>query len=253
MSKDILGSQLGSSYSEYVATMHADGTGESSSLFDATGAPPYAMSCSPSRSYVAYMDDLRSGLYGKIVIRNITAESYTGMQDVELLFNPSIKSFDWSADGNKLVYSTTQEVRLRDWNDFVGTTDTLVTSESNLEFVSWKYGGRVAFVYTAASGTARHLSLVYSDGSARTDIAASSAIDKPQISSSNTNEVYGIAGSSYVKVTVTTYASTEVAANFSGEMPYLSPNADKVVYSKSGESSGIYVLDIAAGTETKVK
>jgi len=85
------------------------------------------------------------------------------------------------------------------------------------------------------------------------DLAAASSVDKPQISSSNTNEVFGVVGSSYVKVNVNTGISTEVVSSFSGETPYLSPNADKVVYSKSGESSGIYYMDVATGTETKIK
>ena len=46
--KDILGSQVGSSYSEYVQTIYPTGTGESASLFSVTDAPPYAMTCSPT-------------------------------------------------------------------------------------------------------------------------------------------------------------------------------------------------------------
>lgn len=251
VSKDILNSQLSSSYTEYVATMNSSGTEISSSLFSATGAPPYYMSCSPTRDYVAYLDDLRSGSFGKVVIRNITTESYTGMKDMELLFDPKIKSFDWSNDGNTIVYCTTQEVRTRDWNDFTGSSDALVTSESNLEFVSWKYGDRIAFVHT--SGSNKLLSLISAEGSARVDLAAASSVDKPQISSGNTSEVYGIAAGSYVKVNVNTGATTEVSSSFSGMTPRLSPDAAKIIYSKSGEETGIYVLVIAAGTETEIK
>jgi len=251
VSKDILNSQLGSSYSQYVATIYPSGTGESSSLFNTTAATPYYMSCSPTRNYVAYMDELQSGLFGKVVIRNISIEAYTGMKDVEINFSSKIKSFDWSNDGNKIVYCTTTEVRIRDWNDFTESSDTLVTAESNLSFVSWKYGNKIAFVYT--SGSDKLLSLISAEGSARVDLAAASSVDKPQISSSNTNEVYGVVGDTFVKVNVNTGTTTEVASSFTGETPYLSPSADKVVYSKSGESSGIYYMDVATGTETKIK
>lgn len=249
--RDLMGSRLGYSYFEYVKHMFLSGTGESSTLFDATGAPPYNMSCSPTRAYVAYLDDLRSGEFGKIQIKNISLEAYTGMKEMELNFSSRINSFDWSSDGNNIVYCTSSEVRIRSWNDFVGTTDTLVTSESDIEFVSWKYGSRIAFVHTVASN--KILSLIYSDGSGRTDLSAEASVEKPQISSSNTNEVYGLVGTTYVKVNVNTGITAEVASSCTGSLPRLSPAADTVVYSKPGESSGIYALDVATGVETKVK
>ena len=105
-----------------------------------------------------------------------------------------------------------------------------------------------------ASGSNKLLSLIKADGSGRVDLSAASSVDKPQISSTNTDEVYGISGETYIKVTVSSGVTAEVVdADFTGVLPRLSPNADKVVYSKSGETSGIYVFDIAAETETAIK
>jgi hypothetical protein len=248
--KDVLGGQLGSSYTEYILTIYPTGTGESPSLFDVTDAPPYAMSCSPTRDYVGYLGELRSGRYGKIFIRSISTEAYTGMELAELTFFPKIKSFDWSADGNQVVYCTTNEVRVRNWNDFNGSTDALVVAQDDLEFVSWKYGGRIAFIYS--SGGAKRLSLINSDGSGRINVTASSTVDLPQISSANTNEVFGVSGSSFVKVNVNSGVSTEVASNFSGILPRLSPDASMATYSKNGEDSGVYIMYTGTGTEETV-
>ena len=248
--KDILNSQLGSSYTEYILTIYPTGTDESDSLFDVTGAPPYAMSCSPTNDYVAYMDDLRSGLYGKIVIRNIAAGQHEGLEKVELVFSPGIKSFDWSDLGTELVYCTTQEVRTVDID---GTNDTLVTAEAKLEFVTWKYGSNIAFVSSQEAG--KVLSLIDPNTKARTDVLVAASVDLPQISAANTNIVYGIAGGSFcsVEATAGSPSTTEVKASFTGELPRLSPDASMVTYSKSGEDSGIYVLDVATGIETTVK
>lgn len=250
--KDILNSQLGSSSTQYVLTIYPTGTGESSSLFDVTDTTPYAMSCSPTTesAYVAYLDDLRSGLYRKIIIRNIAAGQHSGLEKVELVFSPGIKSFDWSNDGIKLVYCTTREVRTVDID---GTNDALVTAEANLEFVTWKYGSRIAFV--RSSGSSKLLSLINSDGSGRIDLQANESVDLPQISAANTNIVYGIAGGSFcsVEATAGSPSTTEVKASFTGELPRLSPDASMVAYSKSGEDSGIYILYTATGTGETVK
>lgn len=248
VNKDILGGQLSSSYTEYVQTIYPSGTGESSSLFDVTGAPPNAMSCSPTRAYVAYLSELRSGLYGKIIIRSITAEAFTGMTEFELNFYPKIKSFDWSDDGNQIVYCTTSEVKVRDWNDFNGSTEQTVTSEADLDFVSWMYGNRIAVV-SSSKGTF----LINSNGTNRDALVGSGVvIDIPQISPDAT-KVYGVMGNSYVEVTISSGATSEVAASFTGELPRISPDGSMVTYSKSGEDSGIYIMYTAGGTEETVK
>lgn len=251
VNKDILGGQLGSSYAEYILTIFPSGTGESAALFDVTGAPPYAMTCSPTRDYVGYLDELRGGEFGKVVIRSLSAEAHTGLREIQLSFYPKIKSFDWSNDGNKIVYCTSTEVRTRDWNDFTGASDQLVTAEAGLEFVSWKNGGRIAFIYT--SGGSKRLALIYPDGSGRTDLAAGLTVEYPQISSANTNEVFGVAGPSLVKVDVNAAASTEVMAAFAGQLPRLSPDASLVTYDKAAQDSGVYVCRVATGTEEAVK
>ncbi len=254
--KDTFGAQIGSSYTEYVITINSTGTDESPLLFDATGAPPYNMSCSPTGEYgdyVAYMDGRRNNLFSKIIIRNISLEAFTGLDMLELNFANKIKSFDWSSDGTKIVYCTTTEVRMRDWNDFTGTPDTLVTAESDLQFVSWKYGGRIAFIYSSAE--ALRLGLIYPDGSGRLDLAAAASVDYPQVSATNTNEVFGIKGTSYgkVDVSVDTPAFTPILASFGGSLPRLSPDSTKVTYSKIGQSTGIYVLTVATEVEEQIK
>jgi len=129
-----------------------------------------------------------------------------------------------------------------------------VTAESNIESVSWKYGNRIAFVHTSSGS--KILSLIYLDGT-RVDLAASASVDVPQVSSANTFEVYGISGGSYCSVDTSagTPATTEVYANFKGALPRISAAADKVVYDKVGEESGIYVLDLSVTpkVETKIK
>lgn len=246
--KDILGAQMNSTHSDYVKTIYPSGTGESAALFDVTDNPAYALTCSPVGDYVAYGNDLRSALYHTLVIKNIAAGAHTGVEKTELAFNPGVKSFDWSDDGTKLVYCTTGEIRTIKID---GTGDTLVLAVNNLQCVSWHYGSRIVFVTTLGSN--KLLSLVYADGSGRHDLAAGASVDRPQVSKVNTNEVFGIKGTALAKVNVGTSALTTVKASFTGAFPRLSPDATKVAYSKTGETSGIYLLDVAAGTETKIK
>ncbi|MFH1683265.1 MAG: hypothetical protein ABIA67_00135 [Candidatus Margulisiibacteriota bacterium] len=250
VSRDILGSQISATSSRFVQTIYPSGTGESQSLFSATDAVPYVMTSCPTAEYLAYGDTLRSGLYRKVVIRNISTSTHAGLETVELAFNPGIKSFDWSDDGTQLVYCTSDEVRTIDIDGF---NDSLVVADSNIEFVSWRYGTRIAFVRT--SGSDKILSLINANGTGRINMTAAASVDLPQISATNTNEVFGIAGGSLAKVDVSavTPATTEVKASFTGELPRLSPDATKVTYSKSGETTGVYSLEIATGTETEVK
>ena len=253
--KDALGTQLGSSYTETVSTAEPTATAAVNTLFDATDATPYSMSTSPVGDYVAYLNNLDGStqLFSKIVIRNIAAGAHTGLDIMELAFSPGIKSFDWSNSGQKLVYCTSTQVRTVNLS---GTMeDVAVISDSNIEFVAWKYGNRIAYVRT--SGSDKILTLVNSDGTGKTPLAASASVDKPQISSQNTSEVYGIAGGAYCKVNIDagTPATAEVLAGFKGDLPRLSPNADKVIYGKTGESSGIYLIDLTVTptAETKIK
>jgi dipeptidyl aminopeptidase/acylaminoacyl peptidase len=244
--KNVMGSQTGSSYTESLMNMTAAGAAETF-LLDVTGNPPYAMTCSPTGEYAAYGDNLRNGLFEKIVVLNIGSGS--GLARIELTFVPGVSSFDWSSDGTKLVYSTSTEVRITNLD---GTGDALVTAESAISAVAWKAGNRIAFVHGA---TNKVLSLVYPANGNRQDLAVAASVDMPQISSANTNEVFGVAGGKYCSVDVSagTPATTEVLANFKGALPRISPAGDTVVYSKIGESSGIYLLNIAGKTETKIK
>jgi hypothetical protein len=250
--KDAIGTELGSSYYESVCTSDATGAGENF-LFDVTDATLSAMSCSPTTDYLAYLDDLRNGLYGKIVIRNISpAVPRTGLDKAEIIFSPGIKSFDWSNTGTQLVYCTTKEVRVRNWNDFTGTTDALVVAETSLETVSWQYGGRIAYVHATAAG--KVLSII-TPGGAATNLTVAQSVDKPQISSANPNLVYGIADGAYCVVDVSAPAAPDIIlSGCQGDLPRLAPTADKVVYSKTAtEQSGIYILSLTATAETKIK
>lgn len=243
--KDMIGSQIGSSYTESLMQMSAAGASETL-LFDVTGAPPYSMTCSPTGEYVAYGDELRNNLFNKIVIRNISTSMHSGLDRSELVFPDGVVSFDWSNDGLRIVYCTTAEVRTVKVD---GSADTLVVAATDLTAVAWKYGTRIAFTHNLI------LSLVNSDGSGQVDLSAAASVDKAQISPANTNEVYGISGSSLcsVEVSAGTPATVEVMANFKGDLPRLSADGLKVVYSKTGETTGIYRLDIATKAETKIK
>lgn len=248
--RDTIGSQLGSESVEYVQTIYPTGTGESASIFETTGNPPYVMTCSPAGDFVAYGNDLRSGLYRTLVIRGIGSGG--GLARIDHIFSSGIKSFDWSSDGLSIVYCTTSEVRTMELD---GSNDTLVTAEANIAFVSWKYGNRIAFVRT--SGSDNLLALINPDGSGRTDLVAASSVGIPQISPTNTNEVYGLVGDSYKKVNVNTTTRTDVVAlGFEGEVPRLAPDGRQLTYSKTNEATGIYVLNdvtSATPTETKIK
>ena len=250
--KDALGSRLGSAYYESIQTIYAEGTSESAAIYDVTSATPYAMVCAPVGDYVAYMREPRLSTYGKIAIRSLSSEAYTGMTRTEIDFTPRINAFDWSNDALKLVFCTSTEIKTIDID---GSNETLVTAEADLEFVSWQYGSRIAFVRDV-SGT-KLLSLINSDGSGRLDMGAGASVSYPQVSPTNTNEVYGVFGSSYCKVDVSaaTPATTEVLAVFSGSVPRLSPDGTRVIYDKAAETTGIYVLGDVTGspTETQVK
>jgi hypothetical protein len=249
--KDLLGSQMGSSYTEYVNTIFATGTGETASIFEVTDSPPYAMTCSPTTEahYVAYGDDLRSGLFRKIVIRNFGSEQHLGLEKVEMVFDPGVESFDWSNDGTRLVYCTTSEVRIVNRD---GSGDALVVAAGDLEFVTWKYGARIVFV--RASGSDKLLSLINSDGSGRVDLSAANSVDLPQVSSADNTVIYGVSGGNFCSIDTDTPATpTVIAASFSGALPRLSPDASMVTYSKTGENTGVYVMYTATGTEEAVK
>lgn len=248
--KDVIGTELGSSYNESVSTMSPTGANETF-LFDSTASPAYAKSCSPNSDYLGYLDNLRNDIFGKLVIRNISSGTHRGLEKAEMLFSPGILSFDWSKNGTRIVYCTTGEVRIRDWDDYTGATDTLVTAEADLSFVSWQNGDRIAFVRSTAAG--KLLSLIYLDGTGRVDLPAAASVDKPQVSFADTNEVYGIAGTDYCVVNVNAATRTARFANFKGDLPRLSPDAKKVVYDKTGERSGIYLLDTTSWTESGIK
>ena len=250
-SKDILGSQLSSSYTEWVKTIYPSGTGESSVLWDATDKPPYAMTCSPTTDFVAYGDTKMSGMYRTIVIRNIASGAHSGLDLVELAFT-GVKSFDWNNDGTKLVYCTSTEVRTIDID---GNNDALVTAEANLEFVSWKYGTRIVYVRTV--GLSKECALISSsDGGKR----VLGDLDLAQVSGANTNEVYGVVNTStateFWKADVsgaTTVLAQITAPTLQAVLPRLSPDATLFAYSKVNETSGVYTLNIGTGVETEVK
>ena len=248
--KDILGNRLSYSYAEYVQTIYPAGTGESSVLFTVTSDPAYQMSCSPTGDYVAYMGSLDSGVYGKITIRNISTTSpHTGLEEAALKFSPGISSFDWSSDGTKIVYIQSGQIRMRNWNDFTGATDVLVATVTGLASLSWQYGSRIA--YATASVT----SLIYSDGTGQLNLPAAAFVSVPQVLSTNTQEVFGLAGTAFCSVDASagSPATVEVKASFTGLLPRLSPDGTTAVYSKSGETTGIYLLNLATGVETKLK
>lgn len=252
--KDAIGTQLGSTYTESVNTMTAAGASRTF-IFDVTNAPPYAVSPAPTSDYIAYLDGLDKGLFGKIVTHNISATSpHRGLETAELLFSPGIKSFDWSNNSLQFVYCTTTEVRVRDWNDYTGTTDTLVTAETSLECVAWKYGAKIAFIHNTTAG--KVLSLIKADGTARVDLAVAASVNKPQISPLGTNVVvYGLNSGGYCSVdtSAASPALTVILASCAADLPRLNAAGDKVVYDKAGQTSGIYVLDLGTKTESQIK
>jgi hypothetical protein len=253
-SKDIFGSQTGSTQTYSISVMTAAGASETAK-FDVTNDLPYSMSCAPTTAttqYVAYLNNLNAAthLFGGILVRSLS--SGQKLEEVQLSFSSGIRSFDWSNTGTQLVYCTTTEVHTINLD---GTGDTTVIAGlTNVSFVTWKYGTKIAFVHTVGSDTI--LSLINANGTGQVDMAAAASVDKPQISSADNNIVYGLAGGSYCSVDVSagTPATTEVVAGFHGSLPRLDPTGAKATYDKlSIEDSGIYVLDLATKVETKIK
>lgn len=254
--KDIIGSQTGQTITDSIVKMTSAGASETFQ-FDVTGDLPYSMTCSPTTAtteYVAYMGTLDSttNTFGKVVIRNISTGTHHGLATVTLAFPDGVRSIDWSNDGQRIVYCTTSEVHTVKLD---GTGDTaLVTGLTNVTYVAWKYGTRVAYVHTVGSDTI--MSLVNGAGGASTDLAASASVTKPQISPANNNLIYGLFGNSFCSVDVSagTPATTEVVASFRGTQPRLDPTGAYATYDKlSIEDSGVYVLDLATKAETKIK
>jgi hypothetical protein len=250
--KDVFGSETGSSVSFGVVGMSAAGTSETF-LFDVTGNLPYSMTCSPTsaaKEYVAYMSQLTGTSFGGIVIRRISTGE--GLAKVELNFSPGIISCDWSNTGTQLVYCTTSEVHTINLD---GTGDTaVVTGLTNVTYVAWKYGTKIAYVHTVGSDTI--LSLINANGTGNVDMPAAASVEKPQISAANNNLIYGLAGGSFCSVDVSagTPVTTEVVANFKGQVPRLDPTGATATYDKLIiENSGLYALDLTTKAETKIK
>ena len=250
VNKDVVGTQTGSAFTENLSTMTPAGAAVTA-LLDVTAAPPYAMTCAPVGSYDAYATQVSGNLYGNIIIQNVSTGTHTGLDRVELKFVPGIVSFDWSSDAKKIVYCNGTEIHTVNLD---GTGDTTVLTGTALTFVSWKYGTRIAYTHTVSGSTV--LSFVNANGTGQVDLAAAASVDRPQISAVNTNLVYGLGGGSTycsVDTSVGSPATTEVAAAFHGQLPRLNPAGNKVTYSKAGEQSGIYLLDLTTGIETPVK
>ena len=249
--KDVIGTQISSTYTESVGTTSQAGAGFAF-LFEVTGAPAYYMSCAPVNDYIAYLDGLSNGVFSRIVVRNISATSpHTGLEQAQLIFSPGIVSFDWANSSTKFVYCTSNEIHTVNID---GTADTKILTQENLQFVAWKYGTKVVYTYT--SGSNLIMGTMNGDGTGvAATFAAGASVAKPQISRLNNNIVYGIAGGSFCSVDISAVgpATTEVLANYKGSVPRLAYDADVVVYSKTGEQTGIYLLNLATKTETTVK
>jgi hypothetical protein len=245
--KDAIGTQLSATYTETVMTMNVQGSNETT-LFS-VDTSPWMLSCSPSREYVGYLEEKVGDSFYKLVIRSTSLEAGRRMEKNVTLFSPErVRAFDWSPNGDKLVYCTSSEVRVRNWNEYNGASDQLVTAESDVKFVSWKYGNLIAFTY----GSPEALSLISEDGLTRKDLPGL-AVSYPQILPTDTNIIYGINESKLCKVTVSPATSEVVVENFKGNLPQISPDGKYLVYDKEDETSGIYLLNLNTRVETKVK
>jgi hypothetical protein len=246
--KDAIGTQLGSTVTESIMTMTAAGASETF-LVDVSNAPPSAMTCAPVGDYVGYLDGLSGVVYSKIILLNIAAGSHKGLNKIELTFDPGIKSFDWSNDAKKLVYCTSTEVHTINLD---GTGDAaIVTGATDISFVTWKFGTKVAYVNSVASVPT--LSLMNGDGTGIVTNLTGAFVNYPQISSVNPNLIYGINGGSYCKVDITAPATVEVKTPFAGNLPRLAQAADIVVYDKTSVASGIFALTLATSAEAQIK
>ena len=251
--KDAIGTELGSSYTETLITSDAAGASESA-LLDATDSLPYAVSAAPAGDYLVYLDgtSLRGTLFSRAIVVSIAGGSNTRMEKSEFTFSPGIKAIDWNNLGTKLVYCTSTEVRTINLD---GTGDTaIVTGGTGISFVTWKYGAQVAYVHTVAAVPT--LSLLNGDGTGTaTNLPAAAFLDKPQIDPNNNKIIWGLSGTSFCSADATvpaTAVTVEALANCQASLPRLNPAGTKVAYSKTGESTGVYLLDLATKTETKI-
>jgi hypothetical protein len=254
--KDVIGSQTGQTITDSIVSMTSAGASETFQ-FDVTGDLPYSMTVSPTTAanqFVAYLGTLDSttNKFGKVVIRNISTGTHRGLATVTLSFPDGIRSVDWSNTGTQIVYCTTNEVHTVNLD---GTGDTTVIAGlTNVTFVGWKYGTRIAYVHTVGSDTI--LSLINANGTGNVNLAASASVTKPQISPANNNIIYGLFGNSFCSVDVSagTPTTTEVVTNFKGSLPRLDPTGAMATYDKlSIEDSGVYVLNLSTKVETKIK
>lgn len=245
--KDALGSQVASSNAEYLTTIYPAGTGESTSLLDVTDLTPGPLNCSPTGEYVGFLYELRSGAYGKLGIYSISAEAGPWFAERTVTFPLRIKSFDWSASAEKVIYCTTSEVRVKDLGS---SEDLLITAETGIESVGLKYGMRI--VAAGSSEGIRRCFSILLNGTGRVDYVA--ALEQPQINGGNTGEAFGILDGKLVKINLTSGVTTEIYASFSNIDNFsLSPDGTLAAFSRTNETTGVYVLNLATGSVEAVK
>ena len=199
------------------------------------------ITCSPTGELIAYIHASYGGVRGGIMVSD-----YFGNK--QLVQNTSdIKYLDWSPDANKLVFSDSSRnlyVINRD-----GTEKTKIAASA--EAVAWRVGEKI--VYEFVENGYVYLGRTNTDGSSKESFGSMS-VYSPQISTTNSNYVYGTASSAYRKLNVSNVPLTEdiLITSFTMYKPRLSFDNTKIVSGAWGDP-GIWLINIDGTGYTKIR
>lgn len=242
---NLVNSKIADDHFNYISAMNTDGT-TGIQLFSLINddLPVSNFVFNPAKELLAYFSDIAGGLGNKIIVRSApTVTTYTGPEIVELDFL-NLRSLDWDNTGGKLVYcNSSGEIHVVTLD---GLTDTTIAASQKAQEVAWRYGNRIAYV-----SEADRLYLISSAGTNEVNTGVT-LVSQIEIAGNNSNLVYAQKGTAYIKIDVTNTAAvteTVIISSFSGSGPRLSVAGDKVLYYQDG----LWLYDIATGTNTRVK
>ena len=214
----------------YIAAFWPSGTGEVN-LFEANGLP----TCSPTGELIAFFGN-----------DGIIISDYSGHKTT-VPNTSNVRYLDWSPDATKLAYSDTSRDLYVINRDGTGKTKISTSAEA----VAWRVGEKIAYEFTESGYN--YLGRINSDGSSREGFGDLS-VYSPQISSLNSDYIYGKAASAYRKLDVSGAAPTEevLIPSFDFYIPRLSFDNSKLVSGAYGDS-GIWLINIDGTGAVKIR
>jgi Tol biopolymer transport system component len=233
-SQQLYGPGVSESHS-YIAAMNPDGSGETN-LFE--GGVGNEITCSPTGELIA---GIVRGT-GEIVIND-----YTGKNEYIVPNTSNVWYLDWSPDGTKLVYNDINRnlyVINRDGSGKVQIT-------TSAEAVAWRAGTKIVYEY--AENGYIYLGRVNVDGTSK-ESYGNMSVYSPQVSTVNSNHIYGKALSAYRRLDVSNVPPTEDVLISSFEMykPKLSFDNNKIISGAYGDP-GIWIINIDGTGDKKLR